>query len=257
MNFDVLSDLHLNNITVLGNNVFNAKSPVLVLLGDICHFQNFEKYSKFFERANNTWDYVLYVLGNHEFYGSYLYHDTVMKIKGYLKEFTNIYVLDNEVIDIDSVRFIGSTLWSNMNNNPVVELICFKNFPDYRFILKTKNKYITTEDIVSLFKRNIAFIKDEVKKEFGKKIVILTHHAPSFMSISPIYTDSSISGAFASDLDDFILKNRNIRAWCHGHTHYSVNYMIGSCNIVSNPLGYNNELYFNSIGYEPALVNIS
>jgi hypothetical protein len=45
---------------------------------------------------------------------------------------------------------------------------------------------------------------------------------------------------YVSDLDDLIFDNPQIKYWSHGHTHESVDYMIGDCRVVCNPRGYYN-----------------
>ena len=35
-----------------------------------------------------------------------------------------------------------------------------------------------------------------------------------------------------------ILDNPQIKYWSHGHTHESMDYMIGDCRVVCNPKGY-------------------
>ena len=46
---------------------------------------------------------------------------------------------------------------------------------------------------------------------------------------------------FASDLDNFILDNQNIKLWIHGHVHDPFDYKIGETRVVCNPLGYPRE----------------
>ena len=76
-----------------------------------------------------------------------------------------------------------------------------------------------------------------------KKFVVVGHHAPSKQSTHPRYKNEvEINSAYSSDLTEFILNNKQIKLWTHGHTHENFNYMIGTTQIVCNPRGY--------IGYE-------
>ena len=70
-------------------------------------------------------------------------------------------------------------------------------------------------------------------------MVVITHHAPSFMSVNDRYKgDTLMNGGYASELGEFILDHENIKLWCHGHMHDPVDYMIGTTRIVANPRGY-------------------
>ena len=53
---------------------------------------------------------VIYIPGNHEFYGADVDH-TVDKARTAAAG-TNIHVMQNDAITIDGVRFIASTLWT-------------------------------------------------------------------------------------------------------------------------------------------------
>jgi hypothetical protein len=50
-----------------------------------------------------------------------------------------------------------------------------------------------------------------------------------------------MNGAYSTNLDEFILDNRNIKLWTHGHTHHEFDYMIGTCRVVCNPRGYDGQ----------------
>lgn len=66
--------------------------------------------------------------------------------------------------------------------------------------------------------------------------MVVTHHAPSFQSIAPMYRQDSLTPAFASNLD--YLMGEPICLWIHGHVHHSNDYEINGTRIVSNPRGY-------------------
>lgn len=59
--------------------------------------------------------------------------------------------------------------------------------------------------------------------------------APSMRSVAPEYVADPVSAAFASNLDDLIVK---ANVWIHGHTHCSFDYEVEGCRVVANPLGY-------------------
>lgn len=255
----MISDLHLPNYSEGDLRGLKPSAPILALLGDVCEVKNFFKIKKFFEYVSDNWSYVLYVPGNHEFYGGELQH-SIDEMRSYLSMFRNIVLLDNDVVSIDNVRYIGSTLWSDINReDPLTKLACKDLINDYRYIRKMvygKPATITPEDTISLFDKNVDFIKKMIELTNDPFNVVLTHHAPSFRSVSPRFVGSAVNGAFVSNLDDFILDRPKIAAWAHGHTHSPVDYKIGVCRVVGNPLGYARELYKNDSQYQPITIEV-
>jgi hypothetical protein len=72
-----------------------------------------------------------------------------------------------------------------------------------------------------------------------KPVVVITHMAPSFMSVNEKYLhDTVTNGGYASDMSEFILDHDNIKVWVHGHMHNPVDYMIGDTRVLANPRGY-------------------
>ena len=105
------------------------------------------------------------------------------------------------------------------------------------------------EDIVQLFpqktiewhKKSVAYIEKICSENPDKKIVIISHHAPSKKSIGSQYRKSEINPAYASNLEWLIKKYKNIKLWVSGHSHNDSDYYIGNCRCVARPFGYYNE----------------
>jgi Icc-related predicted phosphoesterase len=70
-----------------------------------------------------------------------------------------------------------------------------------------------------------------------RRTIVVTHHAPSALSLPLQRREDTISCAYASHLDDFILRYQP-PLWIHGHIHHSNDYQIGSTRIISNPQAY-------------------
>lgn len=261
MTFDLISDLHLTFYTKDVLPGIKPSSKVLAILGDVCEIRQFGQLMPFFERVSNQWEYVLYVPGNHEFYCGHL-SDTTRLMVGWLQRLPNIIVMDNDVVAIDGVRYICSTLWSDMDkSNPSVELACTDLISDYRYIRKdpiVADRKITTRDTVNLFNANVSFIKAMLElSEPNTPDVVLTHHAPSYLSVSTKYKGNVCNGAFVSDLSNLILDNPSIKVWAHGHTHSSADYTIGDCRVIANPYGYRKEVYQKEYDYKPVKVEVT
>lgn len=259
MNFDLVSDLHLFSYSEGDMKGLKPSSSILALLGDVCEVKNFSRIKKFFKFVSKNWQYVLYVPGNHEFYGGNL-ESTITEMRTFLKPFRNIILLDNDVVSIDNVRYIGSTLWSDMDNEDSLTIkACQYLIDDYNHIRKTfggKEVIITPQDTVNLYYKNVDFIKKMIEITPDYFNVVLTHHAPSYKSISPRFVGNAANGAFVSNLEEFILDRPKIKVWAHGHTHSWVDYDIGDCRVVGNPLGYRRELYRNYNEYKPITIEV-
>jgi Icc-related predicted phosphoesterase len=80
-----------------------------------------------------------------------------------------------------------------------------------------------------------------------KKIVVVTHHAPSDLSVAECYKDQHLmNGAYRTNLEEVIMDS-NIAHWYHGHTHHAFDYTLGNTRVVCNPRGYH--------GHEPIAEN--
>lgn len=258
MLLDIASDLHMIRAFELSEEFYSDPGDVLILAGDIAPYYYFDTLKPFFERISDTWKRILFIPGNHEFYGE-KYFEALTLIRNFFKtQFGNIFCIEGREDDIDDIHFIGSTMWSDMiNNNPIVKLNCKSGLNDYNFISFDSPgeplKKITPDDTVELFRNSLHFLKESLNSYKGGDVVIITHHAPSFKSVSEVFKGDPLNGAFVSNLEYLIWGNPHIKLWVHGHTHSTSDYNIGNCRIVCNPRGYSSERLFT---YKPLRVEI-
>ena len=238
-------------------------------------------FHKFFQNCCEQFPHVIYIAGNHEHYHGD-YPKTIPRLKEKLAYLSNLHILDKEVRGIGDVIFVGGTLWTDMNKEDPNTLYTIKGYMnDYKIIddssevvnykiyhQKMKNVGITDEEWLALpeservyvefktrpakfspgksvedHKKMLATIKLACDTNPFSKIVVVGHHSPCKLSTKPQYErDVIVNGAYSSDLTEFMLDNTQIKAWTHGHTHHSFDYMIGTTRVVCNPRGY--------IGYE-------
>ena len=242
MKIDYVSDIHLE-FDSCSDDFMSAASSVntrstqfkdtLVLAGDI----NIKTRHRWVEFMSFRYKHVVYVFGNHEYYGSYI-EGIERKTRAALAHCDNVHILQNESVALDGVTFHGATLWSDFEKgNPLSYMACGdKNggLNDFRLIRIDEGKRRFTPTRCHT-EHNVAkvFLRENVKE--GD--VVVTHHAPTYNSIAPKYRGSKINGAFASDLSDVILET-NPKFWFHGHTHSSSDYMVGNTRVLCNPRGY-------------------
>ena len=209
---------------------------VLVVAGDISTGTD---ACGFLKQISSRFYHVLYVLGNHEFY-----HNDLDTLAGFIHEelgdFDNITLLDNESLVLGDVRFIGSTLWTDMNRrNPSYMGIIERAMRDYDHIKKDGQRIWAT-DTIDLHDEAVNFLHDALIQPHEGPTIVVTHHLPSFKSVHPCFhrlPAATINGGFYSDLDD-IIHDHDIDFWFHGHTHQTVEYELFDTKVRMNPLGY-------------------
>lgn len=243
MDIQYISDLHLEmrpSIQIL------PSADYLALLGDI-GYPTQPHYETLIKDCAAKFKHVFVVAGNHEYYNHRSMNEIDQRISDICGRFGNVTFLNNSSMTIDNVKIFGGTLWSYIKLEDQYQVSQGMN--DYKRISVKTNmkggghrKYPVTPARTSLLhQQTIDILRDEIisAREQGQKMVVMTHHAPSFDSISPEFKDDPLSCAFASDLTSLI--GDPIVVWMHGHTHYPVDYRINNTRIVSNPMGYPDE----------------
>jgi predicted MPP superfamily phosphohydrolase len=185
-----------------------------------------------------------FVLGNHEYYKG-AYPKTLIKIKDAASN-SNIHVLENESLEIDHVCFHGCTLWTDfsLKGNPAAYgALCQSRMNDYKKIRLGDNyAKLRSIDTFRIHQTSRQWLEHSLSVNQAKHNIVVTHHAPSIRSLPMKYLDDPISAAYASDMEDFIIKHQP-SYWIHGHIHTPANYKIGNTDIICNPHGYINEPY--------------
>ena len=182
---------------------------------------------------------VVYVPGNHEYY-----HQNMETLREELKyiasHHSNIHLLDDGAVTVADVRFVGGTLWTDFNlfhSRPLSMLDAQRAMADFEYIDKDRSGSLVPEDTYVMHQKTKRLIEEELKVSKACKTVVVTHHCPSEMSVSPKYKTDRVSPAFASDLNDLILALEPT-LWVHGHTHAQFDYEIGNTRVICNPRGY-------------------
>lgn len=214
------SDLHLDQLTSYSPTDFiYPKSDILILAGDICHISRINHHQLFFKYISNTFQYVIYVPGNHEFY-SYDMSITELEdtLKNFLKNYPNIFYLNNSSIFIEDILFTGSTLWCNPQNDP----------PNWFRINLSK------EEVSYMYNKSVQYL-NKISSYFHlpHKHVMITHYPP-------IYIECKKKKEHHDRKYDEYYQNKNIDLpnppsfWIFGHIHENFNQFIGRTCYLSN-----------------------
>ena len=155
----------------------------------------------------------------------------------------NLVFLNPGVVEINGVRVVGATLWSHVSEN--AKQAVREYMQDYELIWKMKPGsfkpcHLTVEDTNKLHSRDLRFIcenVDEAKKN-GQKMIVLTHHTPTFSGTShQRYQGTITSAAFSTNLEHLL--KPPIVCWMYGHTHYNNKKKVGEgVFLCSNQKGY-------------------
>lgn len=217
---------------------------ILVLAGDIGVIRSVQSYLYFIEDCASRFRKVLWVMGNHEFYNGSLSRG-IDKLREKIAH-TGAIVLQNDSLKIDDVTFIGTTLWSSFDNGNPLTMLAATAMTDYKLIrtglsdapYKRKIKPADTHVKFLDARAYLESVLYNVKIRDGEKCVVITHHAPSFMSVNEAFIGDALNGCYTSELSDLIA-DQGPDLWIHGHMHDSVDYTICNTRVVSNPRGYN------------------
>ena len=256
----ILSDLHIEREPFYPADLegrIDDDADVVVLAGDI------HEGTAGIRWARETFPDkpIVYVAGNHEFYG----HHWVMLLDQLREEALkhDVHYLEASGVDIGGVRFLGCTLWTDFclfgaDEQELVMRNIKSMMSDYTYIRSTPSpesyKLHAKKQLVPglTLQRHLAsraWLEEKLGAEKNQnnggrtgraRTVVVSHHAPSVQSIVLPDRPDFLSAAYASNLEDLVPL---ADLWVHGHTHHSLNYLIhGEDHQVGkvrcNPRGY-------------------
>lgn len=240
--FQLVSDLHIefgviNRVQRFANN--------LLLAGDIGYPET-PAFKEYLQYCSQTFDKVFYVPGNHEYYqlwkktGAFQTIDELNQVidRVFGEIGSNLINLNNRSYDYDpNLKIVGTTLWSHIRQDAM-------KINDSYQIFKAPLENITFEDTNRMHSESVRFLEGEITKAKidGKRLLVMTHHLPSYQLILEKYRDkkyAKMNCHFYSDLDHLITSP--VVAWCAGHSHGFNHQVINGVQTFVNAYGYPNE----------------
>ena len=261
MKFRIISDLHIDiNAHYEDDNLLKFDPDAFYLIaGDTSG--SYTITSNFIENHINQ---GVFILGNHEGYEAdrETHIDTNLtkeniadKLSRDFPLTSKVSFLENQYKEIgEGIIVVGCTLYTDFRlyedldyDQTYAMNYAHNRMNDFRYVYTygdTHETYrnVTPLDYVRYFNTSLNFIEETCNKFPDKKIVVVTHHAPSMKSIQGRYVTDVLSAAYASPLEDFIKAHDNIKLWTHGHIHNVAEYKFRNrAQVINCPFGYYNE----------------
>ena len=128
---------------------------------------------------------VLYLAGNHEFYGH-----AIEQVRADLRKAaagTSIMFIDNDVVDFGRVRFLGTTLWTDYRlERDRTQRQLMENAElriNDHFRIRYSNGKFTAERALAEHELARVWLVHELEKPYDGKTVVVSHHGPHPLSV--------------------------------------------------------------------------
>lgn len=233
MKLRVMSDLHVEFFDFVPHP--EVPADVVVLAGDILT----EHYGLQWARRYFADLPIVYVMGNHEFYDAH--YERVLERARQEAAKLDIHLLENDEAVIDGVRFLGATLWTDFEIDPLMPWAyamryAKRGMTDFN-IIRFQDGMLSPEATREIHRNSRSWLADRLSEPFNGKTVVVTHHLPNKRSINRQFHLHPLNPAFASDLSDLV--QPPVDLWVHGHTHCSCDYEpVEGTRVLCNPRGY-------------------
>lgn len=276
MKFHILSDLHIDSYARRGlpiGNIPDTDADAIILAGDISNASLGMQWAG--EQASKLAKPILYVAGNHEYFG----HDVLEfdATLGKLSKDLDVVFLQKQRWQMDNVRVLGCTLWTDFEFGTRPEHHTLSNIKLFNkwqsqaqamdFAKDKMRDYfsiqhgglgglLTPRHVAALHQEHKNWLEHELEqaKTDGVVTVVVTHHSISALSIASKYAMSPSNGAFVSDLSPLMRSDTAPKLWIHGHTHDAFDYTLGNTRVVVNPRAYPSEVSSTEVAFDWAKV---
>ena len=239
-----LSDLHLENRSETWSYQ-KGSADVVVLSGDI------HTKARGVAWAQETFDCpVVYVLGNHEGWGGH-WEKTVEKMKA-LAAGSHVHVLNNDVLVVDGVRFLGTTLWTDfsalgadkrmlaMHEAGAGRDLYSPGMRESRHSRTSGYRRILPRDTLAWNSQSRQWLLNQAQTPHDGPTVVVTHHPPVLPSDFDRANASLFDAAYHNDWQAGV-DALQADVWIHGHTHAPYHRQMGKTLMMSHAVGHDSE----------------
>ena len=222
MKIQFISDLHCETHSDGGLRMLDelpVVSDVLVVAGDLAPHSHLVQSV---DMLCNKFPHVVHVPGNHEYYFSDRgeVNNDLVKLQ---RRFSNFHSINCGTVEIGGQRFVGATGWfPDSPTNWAYENM----LNDFRMV-KGFKKWV-----YQVHKEHRQFLLDNVRPDD----VVVTHHAPTELSIHPKYAGNQYNRFYVANFQD-VIEQCKPKLWIHGHMHNRFDYEYGPTRVVCNPMG--------------------
>lgn len=230
--FQIMSDLHIetsDNEDVDPLKYITPSANILILAGDIGRIHKYNQLKNFLTKLCTHFEFVLYVLGNQEFYHvkgieRKNMEDLLKDIEVIAEKIPNLHILNRSSVVIDNVCVAGCTLWSQ----PTVEV------PP--FLVRIHG--MTTSIYNGLHLQDLSYVRKitDYCTEKKLKLLLVTHHSPTFR-VTQNKSRDKYKSLYATNLESLFDVNK-IHTWICGHVHANFDFISkGGTRLVCNQKG--------------------
>ena len=226
MKLRIMSDLHQDHWGYHSFSYRPGPDEILVLAGDVGELQAPGLVEATIRRLAAQFRRTLWVLGNHEYYGLDP-TETLSRARGVESRIPGLTLLDNDIAEIDGVRFLGTTLWFPYS----VEAVRYRNHI---------NDFCQISDFDPWVYERHTQSRAFLRRNLDPGCVCISHHLPAAACVAPRWRRGHLNCYFVGDVGEMV-SDLKPQLWVHGHGHDSVLSLINETVTVSNPRGYPGE----------------
>ena len=228
----IASDLHIEcydgEINPL--DFITPTADILILAGDIGSLYKLKQLTRFVSIICGYFQVVIYIPGNHEYYTVENYTPLTFSVLENRMiqlgtDIANLHILNRNSIRINNLCILGCTLWSRptcLVPNYIVRI------PDW-----------CTDTYLEQHEKDLLYITQMIEhcKERHYKLLVITHHTPTYKVLEGTTKRKKYLSLYSSDLDH-LLDKEMVTTWICGHIHKNFDFITDKgCRIVSNQRG--------------------
>lgn len=244
MKFRYVSDIHNEFERYQIPSAPEDTTTVLIIAGDF-YVSNKRTHTltTLLRELSERFKAVIFVLGNHDYWNSSI-TSAVKLHKQIVSQFNNVFVLQQDVVEIDGVVIAGCTLWTDFNNDdPFLKMHVVDRYTGMVDFKKIRHgppscywqRRITPSDVINLHYDDVRFLQQSTT---SSPTIWVVHHGVTQLSASTEqFPGVDFTGCYVSDLSNAILDSQP-NVIVHGHVHQSKDYMVGNTRVLCNPKGY-------------------